>query len=286
MLAEICLENVKELKIEIDWKNKKINYSKLEFFDTPEERRVKKEEYIRNRIIEYIKKQGGSCTLRLTRTIRNKEAEREREDIFKFLGCRQIDVIAQQLYSLLKEEKVFRYRLRKNNPFVYSFEPILKQKLLIQKPEKKIDKIKEKILEYIKQHQPCTFRFAGTKESKPTVVSLTFSRRKNYKKSSDGIEESRRIKAMLETNNNKTIGRALKELVEEGKVSRERNNEHLPYLYSISADPEEKKISKEKVHKVKVNRICSRCGSTMKLNRDEEGIEFLYCLLCSERIYL
>ena len=260
MLDEICLENVRKLKIEIDWKKKKINYSKLEFFDTPEERRVKKEKNIRSRIIEYIKNKGGSCTLRLSRTIKNKEAKKEREDILKFIGCRYVDAITQQLYSMLQEKVIYRYRLKKNHPFIYSFEPIIQQKLSIQKTGKKIDKIKKTILKYIEKSQPCTFKYAGIKE------------------------ESQRLRNLLETNNKKTIGRALKELIEEKKISRSRDNEYFPYLYRIRK-PEEKKTEKEKVSKIKVNRICRRCGSTMKLNRDEEGLIFLYCLMCSERLY-
>jgi len=284
---KISLENIKKLKIEIDWKNQKVNYEKVEFFDTPEERRNKKERDIRNKIVDYIKKQGGSCTFRLSRTIKNREVKKERDAIFNFLGCRQIDIIAQQLYSLLKEKKIYRYRLKKNHPFIYSFEPILEQKLSIIRPEKKIDTIKEKILEYIKENQPTTFRYAGTKDKKP-AVSLTFSIRNNYKKKSTGLEESKKIKNLLETNNNKIIGRAITELVDAGKIQRERKNEYFPYIYSIVPEEIEKQstnkiISETKTSKVK---ICPRCSSTMRISEDEDGDKIFYCLLCSERLYI
>jgi len=258
MLSEIFLENVKELKIAIDWKNKKINYLKLKLFDTPGERRlrrekekVEKKEGIKNRLLEYVRKRGP-CNIKLSSMAKNRKG---REELYEFVGCRKVNTIVSALHELLKEKKIFRYRVNTKyplRPYIYSIHQIQKQDLVIEKKEKKTGKIKERLIDYAKKQKKFTLKHID--------------------------------KYITETNNKKTIDKAVKELLAEGKLARSRDGKNRPYIYHFVDEKNEDKREDKKIRVVK--RACPRCNSIMRLEKDEEGTEFLSCWTCSERIYL
>jgi len=214
-LSEISLENVRKLKIEIDWKNKKINYSQLEFFETPEEKQFKKREVISEKLYDYIRN-NDPCTIRLT-TTKNKDVTEEQEKIFRYTGCRSKYIIFESLESLLIPKRVYRFRINKTSPFYYSLEPFTKEEYTKQKGIT-FEQTTKRLLLWAKMQ--------GEKFDIPYGPEIS------------KVRENKREKlfSFLGTKNRRKIGMAVKKLVEENILSRNRINANKPYIYILNGE--------------------------------------------------